>query len=80
VDFAPAMVGFEIRDGRSIPKFDGVVVCLDAAPLLIEAAGGAPPILATLSDLSTDPAEHATDWAPPAKSAPQRQIRLHGWM
>ncbi|EFJ23314.1 hypothetical protein SELMODRAFT_442877 [Selaginella moellendorffii] len=27
IDFAPAMVGFEIRQGRSVPVFQGVVVC-----------------------------------------------------
>ncbi|XP_057838379.2 DNA repair protein RAD4 isoform X2 [Cryptomeria japonica] len=27
IDFAPAMVGFEIRNGRSVPVFDGIVVC-----------------------------------------------------
>lgn len=27
VDFAPAMVGFEIRRGHSVPVFEGLVVC-----------------------------------------------------
>jgi hypothetical protein len=27
VDYAPAMVGFEVRGGRSAPKFDGIVIC-----------------------------------------------------
>ena len=38
VDCAPAMVGFDIRDGRSVPRFDGVVVCVEAAAMLREAA------------------------------------------
>ena len=33
------MVGFDIREGRPVPRFDGVVVCLEAAPMLLEAAG-----------------------------------------
>ena len=27
VDYAPAMMGFEIRGGRSVPVITGVVVC-----------------------------------------------------
>ena len=27
VDYAPAMLGFEIRAGRSVPVIQGVVVC-----------------------------------------------------
>ena len=38
VDFAPAMVGFDIRDGRSVPRFDGVVVCIESSGMLLEAA------------------------------------------
>jgi xeroderma pigmentosum group C-complementing protein len=38
VDAAPAMVGFDVRDGRPVPKFDGVVVCDEHAGLLREAA------------------------------------------
>ncbi|KAK1287485.1 hypothetical protein QJS10_CPB19g01376 [Acorus calamus] len=29
IDFAPAMVGFEYRSGRSFPVFDGIVVCTE---------------------------------------------------
>ena len=38
IDCAPAMVGFDIRDGRPVPRFDGVVVCEEFAALLVEAA------------------------------------------
>ena len=38
VDAAPAMVGFDVHDGRPVPKFDGVVVCAEHAELLREAA------------------------------------------
>lgn len=31
VDFAYAMVGFEVRSGRSVPKIEGVVVCEEYA-------------------------------------------------
>jgi len=27
IDYAPCMVGFEVRHHRSVPKFDGVVIC-----------------------------------------------------
>ena len=39
IDAAPAMVGFDLRDGRWVPRFDGVVVCASNAPMLLEAAG-----------------------------------------
>ncbi len=39
VDCAPAMVGFDRRQGRSVPRFDGVVVCAEVAEALHEAAG-----------------------------------------
>ena len=29
IDFAPAMVGFEFRNGRSVPIFEGIVVCAE---------------------------------------------------
>ena len=29
IDFAPALVGFEVRGGRSVPVIDGVVICLE---------------------------------------------------
>jgi xeroderma pigmentosum group C-complementing protein len=38
VDAAPAMVGFDVHDGRAVPKFDGVVVCTEHAEMLGEAA------------------------------------------
>lgn len=38
IDAAPAMVGFDMRDGRSVPRFDGVIVCEDMAPVVAEAA------------------------------------------
>ena len=37
-ELARALVGFDVRDGRSVPRFDGVVVCDEYAPLLIEGA------------------------------------------
>ena len=32
------MVGFDVHDGRPVPKFDGVVVCEEHAEVLREAA------------------------------------------
>lgn len=29
IDFAPALVGFEVRGGRSVPVVDGVVICVE---------------------------------------------------
>jgi len=40
VDAAPAMTGFDFREGRSVPRFEGCIVCLEVAPMLIEAAAG----------------------------------------
>ncbi|CAK9175615.1 unnamed protein product [Ilex paraguariensis] len=37
IDFAPAMVGFEFRNGRSIPVFDGIVVCAEFEDAILEA-------------------------------------------
>ncbi|XAR73544.1 hypothetical protein NMG60_11007543 [Bertholletia excelsa] len=37
IDFAPAMVGFEFRNGRSIPVFDGIVVCAEFKDAILEA-------------------------------------------
>ena len=51
LDFAPAMVGFDYREGRSVPKFDGVVVCAEHAELLSEAA-------AELADRDMDKRAH----------------------
>lgn len=36
IDYAPAMVGFEFRNGRSIPVFDGIVVCSEFKDVLLE--------------------------------------------
>ena len=36
IDFAPAMVGFEFRNGRSIPVFEGVVVCVEFKDAIVE--------------------------------------------
>lgn len=36
-DFAPAMVGFEMRDGRPMPKLEGVVVCVEHAEAILDA-------------------------------------------
>lgn len=37
IDFAPAMVGFDFRNGRSIPVFDGIVVCAEFRNAILEA-------------------------------------------
>ena len=37
-DAARAMVGFDVQQGRPVPKFEGVVVCVEHAALLREAA------------------------------------------
>lgn len=36
VDFAPAMVGFEFQNGRSLPVFEGIVVCADFKDAILE--------------------------------------------
>jgi xeroderma pigmentosum group C-complementing protein len=36
IDYAVAMVGFESRGGQSVPVFDGVVVCEEHAPAVVE--------------------------------------------
>lgn len=38
VDFAPAMTGFDIRGGRSVPRIEGVVVAAENAGLVRDAA------------------------------------------
>lgn len=38
VDFAPAMTGFELRRGRSVPKIEGVVVASEKADIVRDAA------------------------------------------
>ncbi|CAK7339030.1 unnamed protein product [Dovyalis caffra] len=37
IDYAPAMVGFEFRNGRSFPVFDGIVVCNEFKDAILEA-------------------------------------------
>lgn len=37
IDYAPAMVGFEFRNGRSVPVFDGIVVCNEFKDAILEA-------------------------------------------
>ncbi|KAK3039317.1 hypothetical protein RJ639_028717 [Escallonia herrerae] len=37
IDFAPAMVGFEFQHGRSIPVYDGIVVCAEFKDAILEA-------------------------------------------
>ncbi|XP_058078380.1 DNA repair protein RAD4 isoform X2 [Magnolia sinica] len=37
IDFAPAMVGFEFRNGRSLPIFEGLVVCTEFKHAIMEA-------------------------------------------
>lgn len=36
IDFAPAMVGFEFRNGRSFPVFEGIVVCAEFKDAILE--------------------------------------------
>lgn len=36
IDFAPAMVGFEFRNGRSVPIFEGIVVCSEFKDAIME--------------------------------------------
>ncbi len=37
VDYAPAMTGFDIRGGRSVPVIEGVVVCKEDEATVLEA-------------------------------------------
>ncbi|XP_027329970.1 DNA repair protein RAD4 isoform X2 [Abrus precatorius] len=37
IDYAPAMIGFEFKNGRSYPVFDGIVVCAEFKDVLLEA-------------------------------------------
>ena len=34
IDYAPAMVGFDMKMGKSVPRFDGIVVCSEYAEVL----------------------------------------------
>ena len=38
-DFAPAMVGFERKSGRTVPKYDGVVVCQEHTGAILDVSG-----------------------------------------
>ncbi|XP_030482438.2 DNA repair protein RAD4 isoform X1 [Cannabis sativa] len=40
IDYAPAMVGFEFRNGQSYPVFDGIVVCAEFRDVILEAYRG----------------------------------------
>lgn len=37
INFAPAMVGFDFRNGRSIPLYEGIVVCTEFKEVILEA-------------------------------------------
>ncbi|CAH9133565.1 unnamed protein product [Cuscuta epithymum] len=37
IDFAPAMVGFDFRNSRSVPVFKGIVVCAEFKDAILEA-------------------------------------------
>ncbi|CAN1122911.1 DNA repair protein RAD4 [Linum perenne] len=37
IDYAPAMVGFEFKNGRSVPVFNGIVVCTEFKDVILEA-------------------------------------------
>jgi xeroderma pigmentosum group C-complementing protein len=37
IDFAPAMVGFEVRKGRTFPVYDGIVICDEFKDLILDA-------------------------------------------
>ncbi|OIT30226.1 PREDICTED: DNA repair protein RAD4 isoform X2 [Nicotiana attenuata] len=36
IDFAPAMVGFEFRNGRALPVYEGIVVCTEFKDAILE--------------------------------------------
>lgn len=37
IDFAPALIGFDIRGGRSVPRIEGVVICEEFEDILRDA-------------------------------------------
>lgn len=37
VDYAPALLGFEVRRGKMVPKIEGVVVCQEFEELVVSA-------------------------------------------
>lgn len=36
IDFAPAMVGFDFRNGKYVPVFEGIVVCAEFKGVILE--------------------------------------------
>lgn len=36
IDYAPAMVDFEFKNGHSYPVFDGIVVCAEFKDAILE--------------------------------------------
>ena len=40
VDYAPALVGFEVQGGRMVPKLEGVVICKVRVGVDVEGQGG----------------------------------------
>lgn len=36
VDYAPAMVGFEFKNGRSYPLYNGIVVCSEFKDMILD--------------------------------------------
>ena len=38
-DFAPAMVGFDVKGGRAVPRFEGLVVCREHADVIMDVRG-----------------------------------------
>ncbi|WCJ25215.1 DNA repair protein Rad4 family [Euphorbia peplus] len=39
IDYAPAMVGFDFKNGRSVPVYEGIVVCTEFKDAILEAYG-----------------------------------------
>ena len=42
INFAPAMVGFEFRNGRSVPVYEGIVVCTEFKEVILEVIANIP--------------------------------------
>ena len=38
-DFAPAMTGFDVKGGRAVPRFEGLVVCREHADVIMDVRG-----------------------------------------
>lgn len=45
INFAPAMVGFEFRNGRSVPVYEGIVICTEFREAVLEVTVTLPSIL-----------------------------------